>query len=482
MKIRIEVTQVDRAYDNYLHLVVSAGEAEPNDRYRYTCLCCHENVRIASAMQKKQVVHFRHINGNKGHLDCENYVQLLSQPSVKTSLNRNIDSVGFYYKSNTQNMYVSVKLSSEDIDNYAAAGARYEIRSAYGAVPFYSCPISPMYFSAEVATQIPITEFGSTYYVGVSSHPRNGYEIFRKDSIAILKIVGEPNDNFEAKVILSGNLYTKTAYFLLSCRDEFTRRICNSSAILVQERYKISIGKRNFTGVVFQFRKKTADLDYYLLEYNYRLYDAESLCVLWPPMRKNTDGFVSDAEKCYISSSFSLKPRSNTNADDQDIALISESLSVISLSKEIKIICKNAEMTIGVGGGNNKAVEPIIRQEIETTSFAVPLEGDYYLYSEDGVRKLSAGETLTLCDSFIIRHYDQTYIVSQYTSPTATETGIEKNISDILRNYRVLIPFEKGRYPENIHHEIIRNYLQECKESGYINLAVSRLIKEEQHD
>lgn len=300
--------------------------------------------------------------------------------------------------------------------------------------------------------------------------------------VAILKIVGASDDDFEAKVILSNNLYTKTPYFLLSCCDEFTRKICNSPAISVQIQHEISIGKRNFTGVVFQFREKTADLNYYLRDYNYRLDDAESLCVLWPPMWKSADGFVADAEKCYLFSSFSLMPQSNTNAGNHDITLITESLSMLSLSKEIKIKCKNVEMTIGAGKGNDREVEPIIPQKIETLSFTVPLEGEFYLYSENGVRSLSAGETVILCNSFVIRQYDQTYVISQYTTPATTKMGVEKAISDILRNYRVLIPFEKSLYSEDIHNEVIQNYLKKCEKSGYINSAVSRLIKDGKYD
>lgn len=470
---------MDRANDDYLRLVVSAEEADENDRYRYSCLCCGEQVYVAAAERKKQRTHFRHFHGNNGNAECENYVRLLPQSMRKISSQKQKENINFYYKSTTQTLFAAVKLSELDISNEEKLGAKYEIRTAYASRPFYTCLINHTFFSSEAPTYIHISEYAPSYYCGVSSQRRKAYEIFRKEKLSILKISGDPAEEFEAKVVLGSSLYTKTAYLLLSRDSEFEKKICELPTVEVCKIQDFTVGKYVFSGRIVYFKEKTEDLDFLLKSYNYRLEIAETLSVLWPPMRKKNGGLTSDADEIFLTSSFRLISRSNTNADIQDITYISRDLSKVALNRDIKVLCKNAEILVTKEPVNNRALIPVQANCIRTDSFFVPSDGTFYLYASDGIRKLNSGETIYLCNEYTIRQYIQTYNIASYSASTEENLGEKEKLSDMLRNYRVVIPYNKNLYSHEKENGTIAEYLKECEKTGLINLAIARMLKED---
>ena len=64
------------AFDSWLETIVSAENAasnSDNERFRYKCLCCGEEVFIAAEESNLKATHFRHRSGNNDQ-ECELYL------------------------------------------------------------------------------------------------------------------------------------------------------------------------------------------------------------------------------------------------------------------------------------------------------------------------------------------------------------------------------------------------------------------------
>lgn len=465
---------MDRAYDSILQTIVSAVDADPADQFRYTCLCCKERVIVASPEQRVQVVHFRHHQGNNGRADCENY---MPQPGQSMGGSKpQSDSVTFYYDNAKKVFIISLILSKEEIQQCEQNNVCFELRTSYASAPFYSCPINSLYFSAGSPISVSISQYSENYYCSFSADgKRKRYTLFRKERPTFFKVLGDANTDFTAKQVLSNCLYTETTYFVAFVANHIPKPLPTS--VNVMEYINFQTFGRNFVGALLQFRGKDADTDYYLSQMGYHLETAESLSVIWPPIPKIDEVYASDSESIFVLSSFQLKAKGNTNAEDREIMPIGGGVFRISHSDEIRIHYKNADATVKVATARSSEFQSCFVEEDSTGRFTVPEGQGIYVLHQNGTHLLRSGQEITLLSDDFVMFYWHTYILKRiYCQPDVPLDG-RALLDDILRNYKVHISYSAAQFQGFELSQVAKEYLLGCEETGVINRVAAELIE-----
>ena len=464
---------MDMAFDTILQTAVLAVEADPNDKYRYLCLCCKEPVYVAAAEQKVQVVHFRHHKGNNGKENCENYIPQPGQ-SIRAPKSQG-NNVSFYYDDAKKLFYLSLCFDEDEIQEHKSKSEHLELRASYMGQPFYICPIDFTYFSPNIASHFPLKEYSDSYYVSFQNgEKRHKYKLFNTGNPAFFKVLGDVESNFIAKCIQSNCLYTDTLYFMVFPEDEVLIPFLKLVEVIKQ--FHFNTMGRSFAGVLLQFQRKNDDIEYYLNELGYRLETSETLCILWPPMVRIDDSLFSDANEVYISTSFRLRPKSNTNASEHEIKQLPEGVACIARTEDIRIHYKNAEAIIRSREQRTANQLLPIEQKSET-HFKIPDSMSYWILHRCGTHMLCSGAEVVLLAGDKIVGYKQTYPLQRVVMPSEGPLEGQDLLKDIQQNYKVNIPYDADELMELELSQVAIEYLSKCKETGFINKKVKELIE-----
>ncbi len=465
---------MDMAFDTILQTTVSASDADPNDRYRYSCLCCKEPVYVAASEQKVQVVHFRHHKGNNGKGDCENYIPQPGQ-SIRTPKSQG-NNVSFYYDDAKKLFYLSLRFDEDEIQEHQSKNENLELRSSYISQPFYSCPIDFTHFSPSMTSYFPLKVYSDSYYVTFSTEEkRHGHKLFNGGKPIFLKVLGDVEPSFIAKRIQSYCLYTDTLYFMVLAEGEAPTPFIKLVEVIKQFHFN-TMGRR-FTGILLRFQRKNDDIEYYLNELGYRLETSETLCILWPPMARADDSFLSDTNTVYISSSFQLRPKGNTNALSHEIEQLSEGISCITRTGDILIHWKNADAIINPFHEQRSTIQLLPIVEKSETHFEIPDGMSYWILHRCGTHMLCSGAEIILSTGDKIVGYQQTYPLKQLVMPSESPLEGQALLENIQRNYKVSVPYDANELIGLKLSQVAIGYLSKCRETGFINRKVKELIE-----
>ncbi len=469
------------AFDTLLQTVVTAEKAAvngDNEAFRYECLCCGEEVFLAAQDSIYKATHFRHKSGNNDK-DCELYLgQYGTIPSSYSRRNKQ-ERVEFYYDNKTKCFSISFTFSEEEISEYEKAGAILEIRESRNSPPFFYTQIDPLVFSEGKPGKFILDKKATPYYISNTlNNKKREYYVFNCDSPSFFKILSsDPDDEcFSAKWIRSKSIYTGVRYFISwPGRNTAQIKLKNIPDVRVEKETQFTtLGRTTVWGMVVSFKDKNPLLDSILSEWGYNLDASENVSLLWPPAyEKNEKLFVTSA-KLYLYSTFKFQGLGNINTTDKCISKISDSITMVFMYDPIHILKKNAELEV-----YNEPLAPeiqILRASIEETGvFCVPKGNSFFLFSELGTNRLSAGQKIFLTPSTFICEYAGNTLIRLIKLSNHVESDIETKFYEIMSNYWITKEYQEtiaGIFPQSI-----KDYLERCKSTGRINVAVEQLVK-----
>lgn len=473
-----------RAFDTLLQTAVSANAAaanSDNEAFRYECLCCGEEVYLAAQDSVYKATHFRHKSGNNDK-DCELYLgQYGIVPTSPSTRNKRQDRVEFYYQNTHKAFYMSFRFSDAEITAYESAGSCIEVRSSRTQRPFFTQRINHTNFCDDVPETYMLETYADPYYISnTSNNIKREYNLFGTSGPAFFKIQGEDAD-FTAKFIKSKSLYTNVKYFIAWPGQNTAQiRLGKVPGVHIDNLLQFKT-MNNYTvwALVATFVDKNPQLDTLLQSWGYNLSISEELALLWPPAYESDETRHVSTNNVFVFSSFALQAFGNTNTPSNTIHKVDANVTRIDIKDKLRILKKNAEMSVETTAFSSGIVSPDT-QYLTATKFVVPEKGVFYRFSSRGAEKLSPGQTVFLTDTSSVIEYCGNYISMVITMPKDEGLPLYEKIQDALMYYWVSIPYDK--VPEEHPSEDILRYLYESKNKGHINKAVMTLIKEEKHE
>ena len=105
--------------------------------------------------------------------------------------------------------------------------------------------------------------------------------------------------------------------------------------------------------------------------------------------------------------------------------------------------------------------------------------GTYYQISEDGVQKLDEGQKIILTPRTTIVEYQHNYPIRRILYKENQNITLEARINNILSNYWVCEKYCGDTIEAFLETPAISEYLLHCKQTGIINSAILKMLKEE---
>lgn len=472
-----------RAFDTLLQMEVSANAAaanSDNEAFRYECLCCGEEVFLAAQDSVHKATHFRHRSGNNDK-DCELYLgQYGIVPTSPSSRNRRTDRLEFYYQNLHKAFYMSFRFSNAEIEAYENANSCIEVRTSRNQKPFFSKRINHTNFADDIPERFMLEVIASPYYISNTvNNIKREYRLFSDKGPTFFKIQGEESD-FTAKYIKSDSLYTSVKYFI-AWPGQNTAQIYLSKVPGVEIEDFLQFKTMNNCTVwalIATFTDKNPKLDALLQSWGYDLNTAEQLTLLWPPAYENDETHFVSSNSIFVNSSFVLQASGNTNAASNTIHRIDDVITRIEVKDKLRILKKNAELSVEVRPFSDEIVSHVIHN-LTAKKFVVPDEGTFYCYSSFGVERLSPGQIVFLTETSSIVEYCGNYIFAVILLPREEGTSLSEKIQDAVSYYWVSIPYEKEM--SEVQLKEILEHLPNGADTGYANKAVLDIYEEDKH-
>lgn len=471
------------AFDTLLQAVVTAENAAVNsddEAFRYECLCCGEEVFLAAQDSIYKATHFRHRSGNNDK-ECELYLGQYGVIQASNSRKSKQERVEFYYNNNTKCFAVSFNFSEEQISEYEKAGALLEIRDSRNAQPFFSTYINHSSFTDGIAERFVLERDARSYFISNTlNNTKREYYVFNYDAPSFFKVLcNDPEDEgFTAKYIRSKSIYIGVRYFIAWPGSNTAQiKLKSIPDVCVEKKMQfVTFGKTTVWGMIAYFKDKNPLLDSLLCDWGYNLDFSENVSLLWPPAYEKEERLAVSSSKLYFHSSFTFQGLGNINTTDKCISKISNSVTMVSMHDSLHILKKNAELEIRKEPLLS-AIHKVEVKEEQTDIFRVPATNTFFLYSELGVSKLNEGQIVFLTPGTHIAEYSGNTLLRIIRFSTKMDEDIEECFFEILSNYWVTKEFQDistDQLPKDI-----KGYLETCKASKRINVAVEQLIKGE---
>lgn len=473
-----------KAYDTFLQSEVSADLAAKSgglEPYRYECAHCGEEVRLAAVGSISMVSHFRHRSGNSD-IECEHYLGQYGAINIDAhSRKSKNERAEFYFDSMTKMFFLGIRFSDEEISSYEEHDASFELRTATQAPSICSMRINNYNFDSNTQTMIPIESFSYNYYLSNTlSNTKRKYEVFKNNNNTPTFFKIQTNDsNYRAKLVRSSVLYTGISYFMVFQRP-YRSSLDSSmpSEITIDSSFNFETMGKRFSGKVLTIKTKTAQIDDLINSWGYQLEASETLTLLWPPASIAEDITIINSNYAYIYSTFELQAHGNINVHYEDINIVSNGITRVSINSQTKIYKKNAELVIGHCSLPVKEFGVIpISKEI-ANKYVVPDELSCFLFNRSGVVPLSKGMTIYLTPKSEIRNYLSGYYSGCITMESNFVKTSEALLRDIISYYKRMEQFKMNEFDLLELSQTALQYIEDCKKVGKINSAARRFIKE----
>lgn len=490
---------MEKAYDKILRKEVSADTAARNNGtrqpYRYKCLCCGEEVYVAAAYSEKQCPHFRHKRGNN-NMECERYLTQIQSPfSPFDSLFADIfgsphchdnrrnehKQAEFFYDNQKKIFEMGITFSENEIDMYEQREAELQLRENQIDEPFYSIKVNRANFVPNEPFMIPLNKYALNYYLSFSTEKKYWEEkVFKSREPLFFRIADNPEE-FRAKFIRKGTLFTDTRYFVVfPLFYNFDGYKTFEKFVKIEQEDDIQTMKCTFHCIIIKIHEKSTDLDHILFSWGYQLDYAEEAKLLWPPVALSDGIYRVPTDYVVLATSFGLQAHSNIDLDQHDMIEIDNNISKLSIKKICRVYYKNTEMIFAPDALKEGELSTPEVKITRVDKFKVPSgDEEYYLYDEDGITFLKVGQTVYLTSNSKIIQYRQNYVTGYYVlCQNENYLDGEQLLNDILNHYKREVVFLEDEFKECELSQTAARYMQKCKIKGTINAVVKEYIKE----
>ena len=476
---------MDKAFDAILQLEVDAkvitkiSHYSNNDRFRYQCLCCGEEVYLAAVNSNERTPHFRHRRGNNDK-NCEQYLGQIGAVSHCGLNKKNTqEHIGFYFNKERMTFEISVTFSEKELIFYEKNKTRMTISTKTYADPFWSIPVDKSNFAPETKQYFVLKKFSNVYWVSLSANKKK-YPyldvIKRNGRLNIYKIRLQDE---RAKLNESNLLYTGIPYIAISDNENVIKELMGlDKSLYVEDKFKFFTMGICFYGIPFFIKNDDYLTKLFFKKNDYQIEISESLNFLWPPVYTVESDFVCNDDRIYVCSSFKLVSHGNTNIEDDMIQKIDDNILEISINDLIIIYEKNINISIKKYDIQSDAPLYINPDTIYMNKYIVQDAYDYFLFDKDGCKRLTAGAIIYLSGKDKIVGYKNGIIREIILGHPMEKEDSEKMIAEILQYHPQSEKYNPDEFIDIIPNEAVLSYLESCYRNGRINTVIKRYIKE----
>lgn len=473
-----------KAYDTILQSEVSADLAAQNgsfdEPYRYECSCCGEEVYIAASNSNRMVPHFRHRSGNND-VECENYLGQSGDLSLNLRSRRsNRERVEFYYDNGNKIFKLGIRYSADEISNYEQKNGDFEIRTELQTAPFYSLSVNKSNFEPDVPTLLPVNHFSLSYHISNTiNETLREYGFFRcGNTPTFFKIQGN-DDDFKAKLVRSGMLFTNIQYFVVFHNQYYVpQKVQFPNKVKVHDSFRFETMNTKFLGLIITIESKTSYIDELLRSWGYQLDSSETLTLLWPPSPVIDDVNVINSDVAFVFTSFDLLAHGNINLRSTDVIKLNHGISKVLVKSRTKIYKKNVEIGIDKAKQTSSSYNEVIFSNREANKFTIPNVDSYFLFNHSGVIPLKYGQVVFLTPDSVIIRYNHNYPIRNIYPCQQKIWTDEELLADIIMYYKKTEKFDYNMLVSLVQSKATSHYIDKCRKFGSINSVVKRFIVE----
>lgn len=467
------------AYDKVLQTIVTAEDAAMNrgfEPYRFECLYCGEEVRIAAPFSTKKGTHFRHLHGNND-TECEEYLGI-GAAALSESRNRGAqrEVANIIYDSSTNTFKLRVKFSEEELDHYESENASIEIKTSNNE-QIKNIDINHTFFAPNTYTSFILDKYSEYYYIAIDGKNNRTYSFVSTEQPIFFKIQGD-EDDYCAKRLSSFTdtpvIYTGTRYLIVALSSSAINHLKQTLAHSLKKSFEINTMKgKMFHAMEIEINQYDSQLEEDLLSFGYRLEKSDSVVLLWPPAFVDNDIVQCISEKMYLYTSFPFHPHCGNNLDTEDIEAFDDNVSIITVDNGVKIIRKSTELEFGI----IDSIQPYDEQTLvnrQCERYMVPEEGTSILFDDDGARCLTPGQTIHMSSKRSICRYQNNTLIEIITPKNEREYSDKEIVAEAEMYYKRTGSCDKESFFElsEFAQEYLNDHADNC------NLAVMHLIKE----
>lgn len=472
-----------RAYDTMLQVAVSAFEAACNgdERYRYECLCCGEEVYVAAANSYYQSTHFRHRRGNNNKR-CEKYLGQLGRNTGTIHHKKTcFEQADIVFNTKLRTLNLSICFDDQEINRYVQQEASLECRADYGSFPFMSLRINRLNFVAQKSVLLPIDVFSDIYYLSASSESKRVAKYLSSGlTLPIFFRATELDDGAVAKLVHSSLIYTDTEYYVLFHREKEATVFCNYSEVdSMDPLCNVETSGKTFWIAHVIIRGINSDLRNWFSIYRRYLIQSERISILWPPAVIDKGVYVVSPGQIHLSSSFQLQAHANVSLPSTCVRSAPEApVTRITVYDRAKIYKNGVELVINTTQIKHELQLKQEKYILECYKFTIPPGGRFFLSDTEGISELREGQVVHLTVQSKILHYQSNYLVGCVIQPRKDKYSNTEIMDDIMRFYRV-------EHVITDHPDGFKNlsddgqaYIDKSIAVGRINSAIKRYIEE----
>lgn len=476
---------MDKAFDSVLCKEVDASVIAKTAKtiygkaFRYTCLCCGEEVYLAAADSNIKSPHFRHRRGNN-EIDCEEY---LGKPGAIDSFielrKSSKERVEFCFNQNRCTFEVCISLTEEELDDVSEKGYIMALYTSYVSPPFFSVPLNRSTIIPNEKRYFTITKYANDYYASFdeSNTKLLFRDVMKKDAEINIFKVGKKDDRCKRNV--SGILYTQVAYIAITENDAYINKMMQYKEIDTDgNMFSFITQGRKFYAVQFEITEAGEDIIWFLQRHHFSIETSESLTVLWPPVFTRDNTVVCDSDFLYVSASFDFIPHGNIDVEQSELMSCSDGVHKFQLNDQVTITEKNIEKVIVRERRTCEESIPELPSITYSDKYLIPEGADYFIFDKNGCRKLRHGTNVYLSNGDRIVGYKSGHIQSLVYPCPETRMDKESLLMDILKYHPQAELFEPDDFMEPETDPIILDYLENCYRNGEINSVIKQYIKE----
>ena len=325
--------------------------------------------------------------------------------------------------------------------------------------------------------------YASSYFISNTLNDiKREYTVFSPNYPSFFKLLSNSCEekDFSARLIKSKSLYTNTRYFIAWAGRNTAQIILQAlPGVVIEDSYYFkTFGGFTIYGLIVHFESKTPSLDNALQQWGFNLDISESVSLLWPPAYEENERSVVSSSIVYLYSTFKFQGLGNVNVKNQCITEVSEKVTKIAINEPVRILKKNAELTIWKEPFVSD-IQPVQIIQEYADRFQIPIKSDnsFYFFSVFGVELLNPGQVVFLTSDSFVAEYKRNSLIRTISFSAPDYPSIEARFFEALSNYWIT-----EDYDESILQSVpqpILDYLNLCKSSGHINKAVNRLLKDE---
>lgn len=473
---------MDKAFDIILGSEIDAvslaktSYSKSTDYFRYECLCCGEEVYLAAANSTIKTPHFRHRRGNNDS-NCEIY---LGQPGAVERCvmvrKQEHEHVSFYYNTDRMTFEIGISFSEEEIEKHESLKSVLELKTKlYGPI-FWSVSVNKSVFIPDIKSYFILSQYSNDYHIDFDGNRYTYSDVIRKTGK--ITVFRPSISSTRAKKVSSQVLFANTNYIVISEDKDIIQNLLGFRSIdCLKEPYEFITMDRKFYGVDVSIKEKDYSISHFFMTQDYSVETSESFEILWPPVFMKASKVICNESNIYAYSSFPLVYHGNTNTICDVFDESSYTITKITVDDSAVIYERNVDVSLH----REEKIEDIIQEEITTYSvdkWKVPDDYEYFIFDQDGCRRLAPYENVYLTETDFINGYKNGHLKVTIHGLPVKNLSEEELLDDIIKYHPQTEAYNPDEFIDKTLSELVINYLEKCYRSGKINTVVKEYIKE----